>query len=150
VTKPLTDAIADLVAAATGLGKALHPRAAANLADLVRIANTYYSNLIEGHNIRPRDMERALARELLRTRNAATCRSTPPPTCACRPRSTAQSRKESSANRQRSRSCVARIVDEDRSRSHCRPLRPWASVRTTLIIRISYSHQLPNVIRQHV
>jgi Fic family protein len=63
-TEALTDAIADLVAAATKLGRALHPRTAANLADLVRIANTYYSNLIEGHNTRPRDIERALAGEL--------------------------------------------------------------------------------------
>jgi Fic family protein len=42
----------------------LHPRTAANLADLVRVMNTYYSNLIEGHNTRPRDIERALAGEL--------------------------------------------------------------------------------------
>src|ERR1700752_4673162 len=63
-TEAISDAIADLVAAATKLGEALHPRTAANLADLVRIANTYYSNLIEGHNTRPRDIERALAGEL--------------------------------------------------------------------------------------
>ena len=37
---------------------------AANLADLVRIMNTYYSNLIEGHNTRPRDIERALSDDL--------------------------------------------------------------------------------------
>ena len=63
-TEALSDAIADLVAAATKLGQALHPRTAANLADLVRIANTHYSNLIEGHNTRPRDIERALAGDL--------------------------------------------------------------------------------------
>src|SRR5215204_5796788 len=62
-TEALTDAIADLVAAATMLGQALRPRTAANLADLVRITNTYYSNLIEGHNTPPRDIERALAGE---------------------------------------------------------------------------------------
>jgi Fic family protein len=45
------------------LGRSLHARTAANLADLVRIMNTYYSNLIEGHNTRPRDIERALAGE---------------------------------------------------------------------------------------
>src|SRR5438105_1969549 len=56
--------IAELSAAAATLGKALHPRTAANLADLVRIMNTYYSNLIEGHDTRPRDIERALAGEL--------------------------------------------------------------------------------------
>ncbi len=63
-TEAISNAIADLAAAATKLGEALHPRTAANLADLVRIANTYYSNLIEGHNTRPKDIERALAGEL--------------------------------------------------------------------------------------
>ena len=41
--------------------KGLHPDSAAELADLVRVMNCYYSNLIEGHNTRPRDIERALA-----------------------------------------------------------------------------------------
>ena len=57
----VTDAVAELSAASATLGKALHPRTAANLADLVRIMNTYYSNLIEGHRTRPRDIQRALA-----------------------------------------------------------------------------------------
>ncbi len=57
----ISDVVADLSAAAATLGRALHPRTAANLADLVRIMNTYYSNLIEGHNTRPKDIERALA-----------------------------------------------------------------------------------------
>ena len=60
----IADVIAELSAAAATLGKSLHPRTAANLADLVRIMNTYYSNLIEGHDPRPRDIERALAGEL--------------------------------------------------------------------------------------
>src|SRR6202795_3885386 len=60
----ITDAVAELSAASATLGKALHPLTAANLADLVRVMNTYYSNLIEGHNTRPRDIERALAGEL--------------------------------------------------------------------------------------
>jgi Fic family protein len=55
------DVVAELSAAAAVLGSSLHPRTAANLADLVRIMNTYYSNLIEGHDTRPRDIERALA-----------------------------------------------------------------------------------------
>lgn len=46
---------------AAGLGQGLHPDSAAELADLVRVMNCYYSNLIEGHNTRPRDIERALA-----------------------------------------------------------------------------------------
>src|SRR5258708_13633207 len=62
-TADIADVIADLAASSATLGKALHPRTAANLADLVRVMNTYYSNLIEGHNTRPRDIERALAGE---------------------------------------------------------------------------------------
>ena len=33
---------------------------AASLAALVRLINCYYSNLIEGHNTRPKNIERAL------------------------------------------------------------------------------------------
>lgn len=54
----------ELAAAGAVLGKALHPTTAANLADLVRIMNTYYSNLIEGHDTRPREIELALSGEL--------------------------------------------------------------------------------------
>lgn len=62
--EPILDLVAELSAATATLGKALHPRTAANLAQLTRIMNAYYSNLIEGHNTRPRDIERALAGEL--------------------------------------------------------------------------------------
>jgi len=64
LTSPVTDLIAEIAATSAALGKALHPKSAANLADLVRVMNTYYSNLIEGHNTRPRDIERALAGHL--------------------------------------------------------------------------------------
>jgi len=64
VTPPITDLIAEVAAAAAALGNALHPKTAANLADLVRVMNTYYSNLIEGHDTRPRDIERALVGQL--------------------------------------------------------------------------------------
>lgn len=60
-SEAISDVIAELSAASATLGSALNPRTASNLADLVRIMNTYYSNLIEGHNTRPRDIERALA-----------------------------------------------------------------------------------------
>ena len=60
----LMDVVAELAAAAETLGKGLHPATAANLADVVRIMNTYYSNLIEGHNTRPHDIARALAGDL--------------------------------------------------------------------------------------
>jgi Fic family protein len=60
----IMDVVAELAARAAKLGSVLHPRTASNLAGLVRIMNTYYSNLIEGHHIRPRDIERALSGEL--------------------------------------------------------------------------------------
>lgn len=60
----IADVVASLSAAGAILGSALHPTTAANLAALVRIMNTYYSNLIEGHDTRPRDIERALAGNL--------------------------------------------------------------------------------------
>src|SRR6185437_5039663 len=60
----IADIVAELSAATAGLGNTLHPLTAANLADLVRIMNAYYSNLIEGHNTRPKDIERALAGNL--------------------------------------------------------------------------------------
>ena len=59
----ISDVIAELVAGSATLGRNLNTRTAANLADLVRIMNTYYSNLIEGHHTRPRDIARALAGE---------------------------------------------------------------------------------------
>ena len=61
--EPIADALADLTAAAATLGSSLRPRTAGHLAKLVRIMNTYYSNLIEGHDTRPRDIERALAND---------------------------------------------------------------------------------------
>lgn len=60
----LLDLLTELPAAARLLGARLHPRTAASLAKLVRVMNCYYSNLIEGHNTRPRDIERALANDL--------------------------------------------------------------------------------------
>ena len=60
----IADVIAALSSASAALGARLHPATAANLADLVRMMNCYYSNLIEGHNTRPRDIERALAGDL--------------------------------------------------------------------------------------
>lgn len=62
----INDVVAELATASSRLGGGLHPATAASLADLVRIMNTYYSNLIEGHNTRPRDIERALSGELAR------------------------------------------------------------------------------------
>src|SRR6266702_247202 len=60
LSEAISDVVAELSAAAAKLGHALNPQTAANLAGLVRIMNTYYSNLIEGYNTRPRDIARAI------------------------------------------------------------------------------------------
>lgn len=57
----LLDLSLEVVAKAELLGRALHPETAGQLARTVRIMNTYYSNLIEGHNTRPREIEQALS-----------------------------------------------------------------------------------------
>jgi Fic family protein len=57
----IIDAVSELSAETATLGRVLHPETAANLTELVRVMNAYYSNLIEGHNTRPKDIERALA-----------------------------------------------------------------------------------------
>ncbi|MGH7704090.1 MAG: Fic family protein [Gemmatimonadales bacterium] len=64
---PEQAAVEDLAIALTreaaALGGVLHPVTRRSLADLLRIANTYHSNLIEGHDSRPRDIERAIAQD---------------------------------------------------------------------------------------
>jgi Fic family protein len=50
-----------LVARANQLAGQLQPAVRASVGDLVRSMNCYYSNLIEGHNTHPRDIDRALA-----------------------------------------------------------------------------------------
>ncbi len=60
----IVDLVAEIATASAVLGRALHPTTAANLADLVRLMNCYYSNLIEGHDTRPRDIERAMSGDL--------------------------------------------------------------------------------------
>ena len=67
-SEAIADAVAALSAAGAVLGSALHPNTAANLAALTRSMNTYYSNLIEGHNTRSGDIERALAGQFDRDR----------------------------------------------------------------------------------
>src|SRR5580658_8550007 len=59
-TPEIVDLVAALSAAASALGARLHPHSASALADLVRVMNCYYSNLIEGHNTTPREIIRAL------------------------------------------------------------------------------------------
>ena len=56
----LTELALTLATRSTGLQRSLPPSLLTALADLVRAMNCYYSNLIEGHNTHPIDIERAL------------------------------------------------------------------------------------------
>src|SRR3984957_9738939 len=59
----LTDLALDLTQKSAGFRASLPTSIVASLADLVRAMNCYYSNLIEGHNTHPVDIERALRNE---------------------------------------------------------------------------------------
>src|SRR6056297_380949 len=56
----LNDLAMELAAASAGLRRSLRDGVMTALADLVRAMNCYYSNLIEGHDTHPVDIERAL------------------------------------------------------------------------------------------
>lgn len=56
----LTDLALELTQKSAGFRRSLPPSLLASLADLVRSMNCYYSNLIEGHDTHPVDIERAL------------------------------------------------------------------------------------------
>ena len=56
----LSDLAVELVTRSSGLRRSLPPGIAASLARLVRAMNCYYSNLIEGHDTHPVEIERAL------------------------------------------------------------------------------------------
>jgi Fic family protein len=56
----LTDMAVELAQKAAGFRRSLPESLVASLADLVRAMNCYYSNLIEGHDTHPVDIERAL------------------------------------------------------------------------------------------
>jgi len=57
---PLTDLAVELVQQSAGFSRSLPVSLRSSLADLVRAMNCYYSNLIEGHDTHPIDIERAL------------------------------------------------------------------------------------------
>lgn len=90
---PLADLAVELAARAAGFRRSLPEGVRSALADLVRAMNCYYSNLIEGHDTHPVDIERALRNDyrscvgwIGRGRNPAvyeqrgdTCRVTPLP-----------------------------------------------------------------------
>src|ERR1700736_6839986 len=56
----LTDLALELAQKSSGFRRSLPESLLASLADLVRAMNCYYSNLIEGHDTHPGDIERAL------------------------------------------------------------------------------------------
>jgi Fic family protein len=56
----LTDLALELAARSAGFRRSLPESLLGSLADLVRAMNCYYSNLIEGHDTHPIDIERAL------------------------------------------------------------------------------------------
>src|SRR5262245_55940794 len=59
----LDDLVLDLVQKASTLASQLHPVVQRSVGNLVRAMNCYYSNLIEGHDTHPWDIERALAQD---------------------------------------------------------------------------------------
>ena len=61
VPRVLADLAIEIQKESADVGQGLNKDSLAELADLVRMMNSYYSNLIEGHNTRPLDIERALA-----------------------------------------------------------------------------------------
>lgn len=64
----LNDLALDLAAQASGFRRSLPPLVLASMAELVRGMNCYYSNLIEGHDTHPIDIERAIRSDLSKDR----------------------------------------------------------------------------------
>src|ERR1019366_3915574 len=61
--KRLEDAAFDLVSRASSLAGQTNPIVSASIGTLVRSMNCYYSNLIEGHDTHPRDIDKALRKD---------------------------------------------------------------------------------------
>ena len=62
-TGALEDLARELVAASAQLTGRLAPVVLTEIEALLRVVNSYYSNLIEGHNTHPIDIERAMRRD---------------------------------------------------------------------------------------
>jgi len=60
---PWSDRVWELIRGAERLRAALHPITRQRVVELVRSMNSYYSNLIEGHRTRPRDIDAALRQD---------------------------------------------------------------------------------------
>jgi Fic family protein len=61
--RALEDDVVSLIAESNQLAGRIHPVLRDSIGDLVRSMNCYYSNLIEGHDTHPRDIDRALAND---------------------------------------------------------------------------------------
>ncbi len=61
--RELNDLVLDLVSKASAFAGMLNPVVASSVGDLVRSMNCYYSNLIEGHDTHPHDIDRAIAQD---------------------------------------------------------------------------------------
>ncbi len=61
--KALEDMAFDLISNANALAGQIHPIVTESVGNLVRSMNCYYSNLIEGHETHPRDIDRALHKD---------------------------------------------------------------------------------------
>ena len=62
-SKALEDIAFDLISNANALAGQIHPIVTESVGNLVRSMNCYYSNLIEGHDTHPRDIDRALHKD---------------------------------------------------------------------------------------
>ncbi|MCE1226261.1 MAG: Fic family protein [Geobacteraceae bacterium] len=59
----LQDLALNVIQRSASLGTRLHPITLSSLQELLRIINSYYSNLIEGHNTHPHDIVRAMQQQ---------------------------------------------------------------------------------------
>ena len=63
ISPDLDDRAREVVSRSAALGGQLHPVTRDSVVELLRIINSYYSNLIEGHNTHPIDIERAMRQD---------------------------------------------------------------------------------------
>ena len=68
----ITDLALELTQKSAGFRRSLPASLLTSLAELVGAMNCYYSNLIEGHDTHPIDIERALRKTTVRTERSAT------------------------------------------------------------------------------
>ena len=79
----LEDLAFELVTKASSLAGRMSPIVTTAVGELVRSMNCYYSNLIEGHHTRLRDIDRALRQEYATNLSAANSNSKLSPISKC-------------------------------------------------------------------